>query len=768
MKIVAANESSSPSTQTFTQRLLALRPRANDLVDAGFVAALSLLALLGFSSTFDSWHFLLVGSAGIVLGLSISHLAKVLGWPWLSVVGMSALVFFLLGGTVALRRDTVAGFIPTLTTLGDLALLSVQGWMDLLTTLPPVDGQGQFLVLPYLLGLLFASVGLTVATGSRSVGWPLAIPTLLLAIVIALGTLEPAALLPQGLGFAALGFGWLVVRRRRRATFTGTGGANRTRLVIGAGLLTVSFGVGAFLPMPAVNDAGRQVLRTHVKPPFDVSAYPSPLSSYRRYSSSALKLLWDRDLFKVSGLTAGSLVRMAVLDDYDGSVWNASGGSAGGGFQRVGAKIPVASGAPVAATITFEDAYAGFSDINPWVPAVGPAATISFTGPNARAHESTLRYNLRTGQAIVPDRVKSGDVVEISATPVSTEVGDVPEPADDVTVDDAAASFLSPTLKKWTDGKYGSWEQLKAVGDKLRSGAYSDGTRAGEGRYWPGHSQARLANFVAGAELVGSDEHYAATFAVMANQIGFPARVVLGAVLPSSGQVQGKDVRAWVEIHLADGRWVALPPDFFTPDRDKRPQKNQPDPIDDSNAMVVPPPGGVKPPGNLDALFDSTAGAQTIEQLLGNRVPRWVILALLYAGPPLLAFGLYAGLVSGAKALRRRRRRTGGSPQRQVQLGWREMLDQARDLGQRPQPGATRREQARALGGGLLLALAADTDRAVFGPTDPSSETARQIWSAVEKTRRARLAQEKRLRRLLAALNLRSLVAFGSTGRIPR
>lgn len=66
-----------------------------------------------------------------------------------------------------------------------------------------------------------------------------------------------------------------------------------------------------------------------------------------------------------------------------------------------------------------------------------------------------------------------------------------------------------------------------AIADALRTnGSWSNGTKQGEQMYLPGHGVGRLARFT--AELVGSDEHYAAAYALMVNRLGYPARVVLG------------------------------------------------------------------------------------------------------------------------------------------------------------------------------------------------------------------------------------------------
>ena len=159
-------------------------------------------------------------------------------------------------------------------------------------------------------------------------------------------------------------------------------------------------------------------------------------------------------------------------------------------------------------------------------------------------------------------------------------------------------AFVTPHVQKYAAAQTTPARQLAAVAATLKAGAWSDGTFAGETEYLPGHYQGRLQRFLAGKQLVGSDEHYAATFALMASRIGFPARVVLGAVTPTDGVVKGKDVVAWVELQT-DAGWVTVDRTAYIPDRTKHPDDNPPDPVSNSQALDVPPPNPAQPPANL-------------------------------------------------------------------------------------------------------------------------------------------------------------------------
>src|SRR6185295_11793160 len=71
-------------------------------------------------------------------------------------------------------------------------------------------------------------------------------------------------------------------------------------------------------------------------------------------------------------------------------------------------------------------------------------------------------------------------------------------------------------------------------------------------------------------------------------------RVVLGARPGPDGVVRGRDVHAWVEVHLADGRWASVPQTEFMPEVTKRPQQQPPQTAENTDPIVVPPPNAAR------------------------------------------------------------------------------------------------------------------------------------------------------------------------------
>ena len=206
----------------------ALTPSRTDLTDAGFLTGGFLLALVGFASTFTGSGFLVVGAAGLVIGVLVGHFAARL--PLVAVAALTVAAYFLFGGAVVARERAAAGFLPGPDALGTLARSAVDSWKQLLTTVPPVDGTGPMLVIPFVLGLVCGSVGFTLAHRLRLSAAPAFAPLVVFVVVILLGTREPFLPLVQGAALTCLVLAWSAIRARRRRRPTRNGGRRVTRL----------------------------------------------------------------------------------------------------------------------------------------------------------------------------------------------------------------------------------------------------------------------------------------------------------------------------------------------------------------------------------------------------------------------------------------------------------------------------------------------------------------------------------------------------------
>ena len=745
------------------RRRIVLSPTRDDYVDAGFVLVLMGLAIVGFRTTYSGSGYLIAGLVGTLLGIVIAHFANVLRQPMIAVAAATLVVFFLAGGAVALHASAIGGVLPSGSTFHLLSDESVHGWRKLLTTLPPVDGSGGLLVLPYLLGILGGVAGFCLARRARPSAAPVAAPFLVLAAVILLGTQTPAARLLQGAVFAVVALAWVAIRAARLRPPVQNGSGRATRLVTVVVLLGVAFG-GAALIGPHVPGSGaraRTVLRSYVDPPFDVGQYPSPLAGFRKYTKPA-KELYAKDLFTIHGLPSGTLVRVATMDDYNGLTWTAANRPGGGDspadtFQRVGTDIDdPAAGTHASYTVTIDS---GYHDV--WLPDAGSLTRLAFSGDRASGHGSSFRYNLATGTGVVPDGLQPGDSYAADAVlPATVALRAADQVATGAAVI-AAGAFLHSQAVDWSRSGQGAAAQVLAIAKHLyQVGKFTDGEPPNQ-QYLPGHSEARLLTFVNGAQVAGDEEQFAATLALAADQLGIPARVVLGATLGASGVVTGKDVTAWVEVELTNGTWRAVLPDTFM-NRNSHPDREPPQQQQQQAGQVVPPPARGRP---HTGLLDATDAASKVKNTAqhhqvahhGVAVPGWLVGLGTWGGPPVLLVVLVCAAIIGAKGLRRRRRRSRGTPATRLAQGWLELVDHARDLGAPAIAGRTRREQARDLAAHDLGQLATIADARVFGAAQPDDASAAEFWTHVDSARDRMSRSVSRGRRMLAALSLASL-----------
>jgi hypothetical protein len=341
-------------------------------------------------------------------------------------------------------------------------------------------------------------------------------------------------------------------------------------------------------------------------------------------------------------------------------------------------------------------------------------------------------------------------------TPGSTEVL---TPAGAILVPGDRTEFLNSSLQVLTGGNLPRWEQLRNIADGFTKGYWSDGTRSGETQYTPGNGQDRLKAFLATLpSYVGSDEQYAAAFALAANRIGFPARVVFGAHMPASGTViTGKDVTIWVEVRTVDG-WVGIPPDFFIPPRDKAPIDLPPPPNPAPVEMEDIAQGHPKlPPEDMTGLdTQAQTGRPPTTQESGGM--QWWQQTLAWSAVVISGLVLVVGLLLFAKSIRSWSRQHRGSYAQQIAGGWADAIDQARDLGMRIPKRMTRAEVASVLALAPLTNLATHADRAMFQSFPPNHEIAQAYWQEVTQTKTTLVGDKMGLARLWARINPRSLV----------
>ncbi|CAN5366402.1 transglutaminase-like domain-containing protein [soil metagenome] len=713
----------------------------------------------------------LVG-VSLALGSLLVIVSAELSWPSITVLLVSVALFLLVGVPLAVPSRTQFGVLPTVDGLVDLVAGVALGWKQLLTISLPV-GDYEALLVPALVLMLGGTiVGLTVALRSKRGELAVLVPIVVFLVATAFGPRFPDQPLVGPLGLLVAVLFWLVWFRwyRRRASIrrlsaqsadtahADTGFSGLRTVVSAAVILAIAAGgsvVAAQVVPPSVD---RTVLRTSIEQPFDPRDYVSPLSGFRRYWQSPTV---DDVLLQVSGLPAGGRIRIATLDTYDGVVYAVGSetvSSLSGSFTRVPSTVDqsAVAGEQVSVDVTVRD-YTGV-----WLPTVGKLESVTFSGADSAALRDAFYYNDTSGTAAVVRGVGPGDSYTLNAVvpdqPTQAQLASLEPGSESVPTPHNVPEELTAKLDEYTTGLDGAGRRLVAMLAGLATDGYiSHGVGEGEPPSRSGHAADRIAELVSSPRMIGDAEQYAVAAALMAEDLGFPARVVVGFAPAADGTVTGADISAWIEVDTSQYGWVAIDP---TPEVREIPEE---DPED--NAQIARPQTIVPPPVVEDERFDRQSTPESQQELPADLNP--VLLVLLGIAKGIgIVLGVLAiilapfAFVVVAKLRRRRLRRRAADVLQRISGGWQEFEDSVVDHGLSPSPSATRSEVAAIAGGVQSQVLAAVADRAVFAPDAPLESDADSVWRAVDELQASLDAGLTRWQRLRARISLRSLGGY--------
>jgi len=733
------------------------------------------IASLALWPVYRSADFVILVAVSLLAGSLLVIVSTVYRWSAVVVLPAAIVVFLIVGVPVAVPGEAQYRVLPTLDGLLDLVSGVALGWKQLLTITLPV-GDYQALLVPALV-LVFGSVvvGLSVALRARHGELAVLAPIALFIAGTAFGPNFPDRPLDAPLALLVAVLFWLVWFRwykRRQAIKLLTAGSGASsdgkpiadtawagvRTVLSAALiLAIASGAAIAASAAIPPTADRTVLRTTIEVPFDPRDYVSPLSGFRSY--------WQPDnvesvLFRIDELPSGTRIRLATLDTYDGIVYTVGSSkvtSASGTFSRVPYTFDQSdvSGEQVTLDLT----VAGYSGV--WLPTIGKFESIQFLGSRATALRDAFYYNDESGSAAVVRPLTEGDSYTLTGVvprqPAESELAAL-EPGSAVVPEAKnVPEELTAKLDEYTSGLQQPGERLAAMLEGLAADGYiSHGIGDDEPPSRSGHAADRLAELVTEPRMIGDAEQYAVAAALMAGDLGFPSRVVVGFV-PTSTSVLGDDVSAWIEVNTAQYGWVTIDP---TP-----PTREIPEELPEDRVRIARPQTIVPPPVIENERLDrqDTPDSEqevpdeidpVLEILLAVlRVLGWVALAVAIVIAPFL-------VVIAAKVRRRRLRRRAPDTTDRISGGWQEFEDAVVDHGLSPSASATRSEVAAIAGGVQSQVLAAVADRAVFAPDPPETSDADSVWRAVDELRTSLDAGLTRWQRLRARISLRSLGGY--------
>ncbi|ROQ41274.1 transglutaminase superfamily protein [Frondihabitans sp. PhB188] len=752
------------------------------LAQTGAFFVIVAVASSTFWPVYRDGAFVVLVAAAFALGAAIALAGTFLRLSSFWLLVLVVIAFALFGVALAVPNQAIYGVLPSLEGLRELVVGVSTSWKQLLTITLPVGSYQALLVPALVLVLVGTTVGLSTALRSRRGELALIPPVVIYIAGIVFGPTEALLPLVTGLVLLAASIIWVVwwrLRRRRQSierllritpganvSSQRTGNSAVARRAIGGAVLTLAIAsAAAVAATTTLAPAGaRWVARDAVVKPFDPRDYVSPLSGFRSYEQTPTV---DRPQLTVTGLTSGQFLRIAALDTYDGveySVGSDQVSTASGTFTRVPTSFDQSkvSGTQQSIDVTV-DGYSGV-----WLPTVGKLESIDFSGSDAGTLRDSFFFNDTTGTAAVVGDIGRGVSYRLTAVdPRQPSTGDlegltpgsssVPSPTN-------VPQALKTRLQSYVDGVSGQGARLQAALKGLRSDGYvSHGVGADEPVSRSGHGTDRLTQLFTDPIMLGDAEQYAAAAALMADQLGFPARVVLGfSSTESTGGTTtftGGDITARIEVDTAQYGWVSLDPN---PEPRTIPKDTQTDPdqVSRPQSVIQPPQQEADPQNNQaqpqskqDNPADQPAWVAIL--LLVGRIAGWVALGAGIVMAPFLT-------IVALKARRRARRRRLRDPAQRMTSGWQEYQDAVVDHGIEPVPTATRSEVATTVGSSRAGVLARVVDRSVFAPEPAGKSEADRVWKAVGEMRGGLDDNLTRWQRFAAAVSTRSLRGYHS------
>lgn len=750
-------------------------------VNLAVVTSLLVMAALTHAPVFGEWVGYIAALGGVAVGMAVALLARFWKMGALNSILLLFAGYILFGGLLAVPQTTIGYVIPTLTTLQSLIVGLLTSWKDLLTVQPPAGIFTGPAIMPYLTAVVTSFIAVTLVTRARRILLSLVPVFVLLVTGILWGSQNApwSMVIPPVMTLMTLVWVSRVLMSAARRESHGTvafSASTKTghvqRWIASVVMMAIGVGCAIVTHLFVTNADHRTVLRDYIEPPLNLQEYHSPVSLFRNWNTT------DKDLklMTVSGLAEGERLRLATLDYYDGTIFQLNTDQAQAGFRHVGrvfTDAPLNQGAELRSLNVTLGEYSGN-----WVPGIGHTRTLDFSGDHADVLADNLFYSDLHITGLTTTKLQSGDAYTLSNIAerswsdeqlAGKAISQMAIPQD-TNVPDAIAEKAA-ALTAQADPGLG---QVRAIEQALNTqGFYSDGS---DGLSLPGHRSDRLNKFVSQPRMIGDDDQYVPTMALMLRSLGIPSRVVMGFYQeqPSGGDVvfTGKDVHLWVEVPFEGAGWVAFNP---TPPRDQVPQTEQPKPRPNPTPQVLQPPEPPEEPA--EAPLDLVEDPDDEKDDTSSIWPMLVLIGQIVGGTFLVLSPWLLLLL--LKARRRKRRRTKGRPDVRAAGAWDELIDRATDYGVKVSTDLTRRDQARHMEASLmgqeapapvafhsytdlrtpLEDFAVVLDRAVFSEDMPDEEMCHTVWKSSTHaihSMKKRVPWYRRVRSLFSTKSLRS------------
>ena len=588
------------------------------------------LGLTPLWPVFQTPEFVVAVVAGSVLGAAVAAIVSRRRWPWWTLPIGLVLVFVVTGVPVAVPQQALWWVVPTLAGEQSLVLGAVESWKQIVTITPPVGSFGALLVPVFMLALVGSALAVVLAGAVSRRALALVPGIAVTCVAIWLGLADAR--------FAAVSGAVIAVTVLVALLSATPGGAVRKLTAIGATVVVGAVAAGVALSMTATPE----VWRSRVSPILDEASLPSPLSAFRAYEVGDLAAV---PMLSVTNTTPGEMLTLATLARYDGvsySVWTPDGD-----FTRQSGYALADGVAPDAASITIEQLT------GPWLPLRGDLAGMQTNGTDI----GSLYYSPNAQTAIDLNGLSQGFRYRVSGPAIEpTDLARLTSatPGTDRTVVSDEPAGVQAYVTSHSEASAEPGERLVAVLESLLQNGYVSHGGPNEPASRSGHSAQRITSLLTDKLMVGDAEQYSVAAALLAQQVGFPARVAVGFVVPENAtEITGSALSAWVEVNTSDG-WVAIDP---VPESRPIPDA----PPDDPNRVSPPQSVVDPPPADVSQIRGAQAPQSEEESDTVEPDPLWgVVFGILRALAGVAVVGALLLLpplcIVGAKAWRRRRR----------------------------------------------------------------------------------------------------------------